>query len=110
MTFLLLGIVLGVVLTGFLVLLYVRSTTSIFNEPEEAATLLQKASVLLHQIRVMALANFLAFIVLGTLSIISFTRLGDSNNAFTNLNRTTICDLYHQIDWKPPAALNCDGR
>lgn len=105
------GLLIGILLTAgaFGLYAWLMKRTHV-SEPATAETLLQRATLLLHQIRVIAAANIVAFIVLGTLATIGFARLGDSNNAFTELNRVTICDLYQQIDRTPPAALKCAGR
>lgn len=80
------------------------------TEQEERAKVgvtLDDAVELLHQVRVMAAAVLVAFIVVGTLAIVTFVRYRDSTIDFTNLNRVTICDLYQRIDARQPAALHC---
>lgn len=107
-----LGILIGIAIScgsfGLFTLLMRRATP--LDNPD-TGTLLARATLLLHQIRVMAAANVVAFVVLGTLSIISFTNLGESNTSFTNLNRTVLCDIYvNQLNLTPPEALECNGE
>lgn len=101
----------GMLAASGIILLYLKVTQKLgsIDSMADAQTLLQRAAVLLHQIRAMAVANIIAFVVMSTLAILAFANLGDSNDAFTELNRVTICDLYHQIDRQPPAALKCNS-
>lgn len=102
----LIGIAISVLAYGLFTVLMRRATLP--GEPN-METLLQRATLLLHQIRVMTAANIVAFVVLGTLSIIAFTRLGDTNTDFTNLNRAALCDIYvNQLDLTPPNGLHCE--
>lgn len=77
--------------------------------PNEAAAIRQDRIVeLLDQVRALAVAVLIAFLVVGATTTVAFAWLRAEGRAGREQDRVAICDLYRQVAIEAPPAFHCD--